>query len=132
MANGAGRAFTAEEDQIILDSRSRGDRFAVIAVRINRTAKATQNRYFTLTRDAALGNSRLINDNIRTASDELRDRIWAMFERQSSRQNIPMSEIVRKTMGSEPAQKSADSRHIHKTSSIIRHANSVMALGRAA
>ena len=130
MANGAGRAWTPEEDNILLESRKRGESGRIIGLRLDRTAKAVGARYAVLR--SCIGYISPDNDNIRTASDELRDRIIAMFERQATDNNMLISDLVRKTLGEEPSRKSADSRHIHKTSSIIRRSTSVMAMSKAA
>ena len=129
MANGCGRAWTPEEDNILIESRKRGEAPRLIALRLDRTAKAVSARYAYIRR--AAGYSCPVNDNDLRAASKLREAILDLFVRTANERGCDMDKAREYHLGPEPMQRPAGLQPSHKTASISK-LNSVLQIQEAA
>lgn len=98
MSLGAGRVWTIEEDNILLESRRLRERWAIIGKRLDRTAAACCARFALLCRDSSLGTN-YGAEAIRRGTQNLGNAIIDAQIRYANRNNMSPEEAQAFLMG---------------------------------
>jgi hypothetical protein len=118
MAHGAGRAWTPEEDHILMESRKRGESSKVIARRLDRTQRAVEAHYQVLRH--SLGCMSPVSEADIAAADRLKNAILGLFARTANAFDESMSDAIARHLGPEPIKRPAGTENYYGTCSAER------------